>query len=157
MTVLASGIIVFRPRALHMGPRLLLLRNLSDGAWGLPKGRRQPGDAHELVTAHRELAEETGYTGLTLVADFRCTLDYIVRGVEDHGRLKRVVYFLAEAPAREPVLSTEHDHMLWADEDEWRRRLAHPFLRDLARHALDAVLRLEPGEPSGAPQPTPAG
>ncbi len=148
MTVLASGIILYRPPTPREDPRLLLLRNADNGNWGFPKGRRDPDDAHELVTAFREVREETGYDELDLHPLFRRTIEYRVEGTEDDGRWKRVVYFLACAPAPEPVLSPEHAEHLWADRAALYDLLAFGQLRDLAFHALLAIPRED-----GAPAP----
>ena len=132
MTTLASGIILYRRDG--SGVRLLLLRNRDTGNWGFPKGRRDAGDAHEVHTALREVHEETGYQELVLHADFRVQLAYVVRGSDPYS--KRVTYFLAEAPAREPALSEEHDQLRWAAAPEIEDLLVHGQLRDLARAAL---------------------
>jgi 8-oxo-dGTP pyrophosphatase MutT (NUDIX family) len=135
MTTLASGIILYRrvPSA-----RLLLLRSRDNGHWGFAKGRRDAADAHEVHTALREVQEETGYTGLVLHARFRAELSYVVRDPRNPYP-KRVVYFLAEAPAREPSLSPEHDLATWAAPDEVERLLVHGQMRDLARAAFAAL------------------
>lgn len=142
MTVLATGIILYR---LHAdGPRLLLLRNRDNGHWGFPKGRREDGDPHEVATALREVAEETGYAGVTLDPDWRREVGYVVRGTADHGRRKRVTYFMAPAPAHEPALSPEHDAHAWADAAEADVLLPFGQLRDLAREALAAAAARTP-------------
>lgn len=134
MTVLATGIILYR--LLPDGPRLLLLRNRDNGHWGFPKGRREDDDEHEVATALREVAEETGYAALRLDPDWRRELEYVVRGTSDDGRRKRVTYFLALAPAHEPALSPEHDAHDWADAAQADALLPFGQLRDLAREAL---------------------
>jgi 8-oxo-dGTP pyrophosphatase MutT (NUDIX family) len=139
MTVLASGIILYRAPTRLVEPTLLLLRNADNGQWGFPKGRRDPQDSHELVTAVREVREETGYTDLSIHLSFRRTLEYRVEGAEDHGRRKRVVYFMAPAPEIEPVLSAEHDGILWADYRKLQTAFAYGQLRDLAFHALLSI------------------
>lgn len=141
MTTLASGIILYRrdQRGGGPAPRILLLRNRGTGHWGFAKGRRDAADAHEVHTALREVQEETGYTGLVLHAQFRAELSYLVRDPRNPYP-KRVTYFLAEAPAHEPVLSTEHDQVAWAAADEAERLLVHGQMRDLARAAFAALL-----------------
>ncbi len=153
MTTLASGIILYRrgetpgqdpdagrPQASARGAvRLLLLRNAQNGQWGFAKGRRDRADAHEVATALREVREETGYDDLSLHQDFRQVLKYTVRVPGGTSYAKRVVYFLAQAPAVEPRLSQEHDALLWADEADVARRLSYGQLRDLGR-AVFAVL-----------------
>ena len=135
MTTLASGIILYRREGTAV--RLLLLRNRGTGHWGFPKGRRDAADAHEVDTALREVQEETGYEALSLHPAFRVELSYLVRGQQPYP--KRVTYFLAEAPAREPALSKEHDGLHWAAAHELDALLQHGQLRDLARAALAAA------------------
>jgi len=141
MTTLASGIILYRRDHREGGPgaRILLLRNRDNGHWGFAKGRRDAADAHEVHTALREVQEETGYTGLVLHAEFRAELFYLVRDPRNPYP-KRVTYFLAEAPAHEPVLSAEHDQAAWAEAEEAERMLSHGQMRDLARAAFAALL-----------------
>lgn len=141
MTVLASGIILYRAGTPRQEPTLLLLHNGATGHWGFPKGRRDDSDAHEVATALREVQEETGYADLTLHPAFRCSIEYVVRGSDDEGRSKRVVYFLAEAPPGDPQLSVEHDAFRWADARELAELLAFAQLRDLAHHALASIPR----------------
>jgi len=147
MTVLASGIILYRAGTLQQDPKLLLLRHASTGHWGFPKGRRDPGDEHEVATAEREVQEETGYSGLQLHPSFRATIEYVVRRRRDAGQSKRVVYFLAEAPPGDPRLSAEHDAFVWADARELAGRLVFAQMRDLAHHALACIPR--PAAPRG--------
>ncbi|MGQ0551600.1 MAG: bis(5'-nucleosyl)-tetraphosphatase [Planctomycetota bacterium] len=142
MTSYASGILLYRLQrqsapdgAVSLRPALLLLRSADTGNWGFAKGRRDPEDAHEVATALREVREETGYTGLTLQPCFRAELHYLVRD-PDGDYPKQVVYFLAEAPAGEPVLSHEHDAALWTELSEALQRLAFDQLRDLVRLAF---------------------
>lgn len=136
MTVLASGILLYR-RAPE-GPRLLLLRNADAGHWGFAKGRRDPADTHEVSCALREVGEETGYTGLALHPGFRDELEYLVRN-DGEPYPKRVVYFLAEAPESEPVLSEEHEEHRWVDAREAAELLNFGQLRDLAERAFAAL------------------
>ena len=137
MTCLASGIILYRRDGRAI--RLLLLRNRDGGHWGFAKGRRVPGDAHEVGTALREVAEETGYTAMRLHPAFRRELEYQARGPDGEGYDKRVVYFLAEAPPGEPALSEEHDRARWATADEAHTLLRHEQLRALAQAACLAI------------------
>jgi len=137
MTCLASGIILYRRDGRSL--RLLLLRNRDGGHWGFAKGRRTPADAHEVQTALREVAEETGYTEMRLHPAFRRELDYQARSPGGESYDKRVVYFLAEAPPGEPTLSEEHDRALWATADEAQTLLRHEQLRALAQAACLAA------------------
>ena len=131
------GVIIFRPD--DSGCRLLLLRNRGAGHWGFPKGRRDPGDAHEVATALREATEETGYENLELDGVFRREVDYVVRNDGQDSYPKRVTYFLARAPESPPQLSPEHDEFMWADEQQAQDVLGYGQLRDMAQAAFDAL------------------
>jgi 8-oxo-dGTP pyrophosphatase MutT (NUDIX family) len=138
MTTYASGIILYRRE--DGAVRLLLLRNRDNRHWGFAKGRRDRADEHEVATALREVAEETGFRELALHGAFRRELEYTVRQAGGAAAYhKRVVYFLAEAPAGEPALSAEHDEALWADAALLQTHLAYGQLRDLARAALQEL------------------
>jgi len=137
MTCLACGVLLYRLEA--DGPRLLLLRNASNGQWGFPKGRREQHDIHEVGTALREVHEETGYVGIVLHPEFRRTLEYRVRGA-DGGYDKRVTYFLARAPAQPPQLSGEHSETLWATPAQAAACLNFGQQRDLALAAFAAAV-----------------
>jgi 8-oxo-dGTP pyrophosphatase MutT (NUDIX family) len=139
MTCLASGIILYRRSG--DGVRLLVLRNRDAGHWGFAKGRRDAGDEHEVRTALREVAEETGFRVERLHAGFRRVLEYRTRPPVGEPYDKRVVYFLAEAPAGEPRLSPEHAEARWAAAAELDALLRHEQLRAVARAALDALAR----------------
>jgi 8-oxo-dGTP diphosphatase len=142
MTCLASGIVLYRHDA--SGPHLLVLRNRVHGQWGFAKGRRAPQDEHEVHTALREVAEETGFTGLRLHHEFRMEIAYTVAAPDGTAGSKRVAYFLAEAPPGEPVLSREHDELRWISPSEIAGHLRHAALRQVADAALAAAVRPGP-------------
>lgn len=61
----AAAVVPFLDDAATDDPRILLIRQFrhaTDGwLWEIPAGRREAGE-EPMVTAHRELSEETGYT-----------------------------------------------------------------------------------------------
>ncbi|MHC5209109.1 MAG: NUDIX domain-containing protein [Planctomycetota bacterium] len=142
MTCLASGIVLYRHAP--EGTRQLVLRNRLRGQWGFAKGRRSTRDEHEVHTAVREVAEETGFTGLALHPGFRREIEYHVAEADGVRRPKRVVYFLAEAPPHDPVLSPEHDALRWIGASEIAEHLEHEALHGIADAALDVAARRTP-------------
>jgi 8-oxo-dGTP pyrophosphatase MutT (NUDIX family)/phosphohistidine phosphatase SixA len=58
MPIRSAGAVVWRPGA--DGGSVLLIHRERYSDWTFPKGKREPGE-HVLVTAVREVAEETGY------------------------------------------------------------------------------------------------
>ena len=68
MTVLSAGIVLWRPAAAPSGIEVLLghmggpfWAHKDDGAWSIPKGLPDPGEA-AIDAARREFAEELGHT-----------------------------------------------------------------------------------------------
>ena len=91
----------------------LLLRHRSDGHWGFPKGRIEPGE-DALAAAVRETMEETGIGGFARIPGFLAESSYCF---ERSGRpvSKQVSYFLAEVCESEVRLSDEHQECRWLD------------------------------------------
>jgi 8-oxo-dGTP pyrophosphatase MutT (NUDIX family) len=104
----SAGAVVFRmPRR---GTRLYVLL-LNAGRWDFPKGNIEVGET-ELQTAIREVGEETGLKGITIVPGFRKEIEYFYRrdGKNIH---KKVVYLLAEADDDRVKISLEHQDFGW--------------------------------------------
>jgi 8-oxo-dGTP pyrophosphatase MutT (NUDIX family) len=108
----AAGVLLWRGSA--AAPRFLLLRNARHGTWGFAKGHLEPGE-DLLGGALRETREETGLrlAAADLVPGFADASHYRTPA----GALKRVVLFLAAAPAPETgfLRSSEHDAHDWPD------------------------------------------
>lgn len=58
MNYAGAGLILLSSDLTH----ILLLRDARSGKWGFPKGHREPEDGSDLLTAVREVYEETGLT-----------------------------------------------------------------------------------------------
>jgi 8-oxo-dGTP pyrophosphatase MutT (NUDIX family)/phosphohistidine phosphatase SixA len=102
--------------------------------WALPKGKLDEAE-HPLVAAVREVAEETGGTG---VPELRLpTLSYDL----PDGRPKTVDYWLMRAVGEGPVQDTaEVDEVAWLSPAEASARLSY----DDERRLLDQVASLPP-------------
>lgn len=133
---LSAGVVV-----VHIGtsPRYLLLRAYR--YWDFPKGVVEPGE-WPLRAAQREVAEETGLTGLNFTwgEEYRQTSPYA------RGKVAR--YYLAQVAADEEVVlpvnpllgRPEHHEARWVDYAA-ARRLLGPRLRpvlDWARARIQA-------------------
>jgi 8-oxo-dGTP pyrophosphatase MutT (NUDIX family) len=110
----SAGAVVFR-RSEH-GVRLLVLRAFAH--WDFPKGLVEDGES-ELVTARREVWEETGLGEIKFAfgEDYRETLPYA------GGKIAR--YYLAETehekislPVSPELGKPEHDEWRWVSLDE---------------------------------------
>src|SRR5580700_5286457 len=87
----AAGAVLWRPGP--VGPQVALVHRPKYDDWSLPKGKTEPGE-HVLLTAVREVAEETG---IRVILGRRLpATHYTVR-----GRPKVVDYWAAKA-ADEP-------------------------------------------------------
>ncbi|MGP8125044.1 MAG: bis(5'-nucleosyl)-tetraphosphatase [Nitrososphaerales archaeon] len=104
----SAGAVVFRTP--KRGTRLFVLL-LNAGRWDFPKGNRENGE-NELQTVIREVGEETGLKGITLVPGFRKVIEYFYRR-EGKNIHKQVVYLLAEADDDNVKISFEHQGYGW--------------------------------------------
>jgi 8-oxo-dGTP pyrophosphatase MutT (NUDIX family) len=104
----SAGAVVFRTP--KKGTRLFVLL-LNAGRWDFPKGNVEDGET-ELQTVIREVGEETGLKGITIVPGFRKVIEYLYRrdGKNIH---KQVVYLLAEADDDKVKISFEHQGFGW--------------------------------------------
>lgn len=119
--VKAAGGVVWRPGAEPGdGHQVALIHRPRYDDWSFPKGKSDP-DEHPVLTALREIEEETG---------LRCELGRRLPGTEYEvlGREKRVRYWaarVAEATAFTP--NDEVDALEWVEAGAAARRLTSPL------------------------------
>ncbi|MGC8555806.1 MAG: bis(5'-nucleosyl)-tetraphosphatase, partial [Conexivisphaera sp.] len=133
----SAGAVVFR-RFGHV--RKYLLLKYPSGYWEFPKGNVEPGES-PLETARREVKEETGLD-VRFVEGFERRITYYYRR---NGQLvrKEVVFFLAEAPEGEVVVSWEHQGYTWATYEEAIREIEFSNSRKVLEDAEEFLRRLE--------------
>lgn len=138
-SILSAGVVLFRQDSVP--PRCLLLRAYRN--WDFPKGRVEAGES-PLEAAQRELAEETGVTRLSFVADgdWRETAPYA------EGKIAR--YYLAVTDETRvylpvnPILGRpEHHAFRWVD-CRTAESLLPPRLIPILRWACAEVSALQP-------------
>jgi 8-oxo-dGTP pyrophosphatase MutT (NUDIX family)/phosphohistidine phosphatase SixA len=117
--VRAAGAVLWRPGA--QGPQVALVHRPRYDDWSFPKGKRLPGE-HVLLTAVREVAEETG---------IRVSLGRRLPSAryDQDGRPKVVDYWAARAaegpqPGFQP--NDEVDQLDWLEVAAARDRLSYP-------------------------------
>jgi 8-oxo-dGTP pyrophosphatase MutT (NUDIX family) len=113
----------------------------TSGRWGFPKGVIDPGETY-METAVKESVEEAGLHGRLLEPPLGCY------EVFKYGRINTVVVSLMEVTQCDAVWDEVHFRQRrWVGEDEARRLLCRPSLRE----CLDAaVARIN--KPSRTPQ-----
>ena len=115
----AAGAVLWRPGA--EGPQVALVHRGRHDDWSLPKGKSLPGE-HVLLTAVREVAEETG---IRVILGRRLPS----ARYERNGRPKVVDYWAARAAdVRQPGFqrSDEIDRLDWLELPDARERLSYP-------------------------------
>lgn len=120
--VRAAGAVVWRAGpGESAGPEVALVHRPRYDDWSFPKGKRHAGE-HVLLTAVREVAEETG---IRILLGRRLPASHY----EVRGRPKRVDYWAASAaPGAQPRFTpgAETDGLAWLDLAAARGRLSYP-------------------------------
>ena len=124
----SAGVILFHNRATR---EYLLLDYGSH--WDFPKGHIEEGE-DPVVTARRELGEETGIQDARFISGFMERMRYFYRRAGEQMR-KVVIYFLAETAGDAVTLSHEHCGYLWVSYEEGLQRLTFKTAKDLLTKA----------------------
>ncbi len=125
---ISAGVILFRSQP----QREYLLLDYGSH-WDFPKGHIEAGEDPQR-TAARELHEETGIRDARFVSGFKEGMRYFYRKAGE-GMLKVVIYYLAETPSDNVILSDEHSGYLWLPYEAALKRLTFKNARDLLTKA----------------------
>lgn len=130
----AGGVVV---RLANGVPLFLLIRD-SYGHWGFPKGHLERGERADMA-AVREVSEETGLNGVSLVASI-ATIDWYFRfrGTLIH---KNCEFFLMKTSVQvtKPQRSEGITACRWTTLDEARRLIAYDNARDVLKRASEML------------------
>lgn len=137
----SAGFIVFTKAG--KGIRYLLLHHGGD-YWNFPKGTQEAGET-DMITARRELAEETGIKDIKIMASFEAEYDYdfdsqIKDGLREKIH-KTVIFFLGEVGSENVEISHEHVDFGWFDYDIAFKRLFHQNSQDVLKKAHQFLLK----------------
>ncbi len=129
----SAGIILCRSR--NNAIEYLLLQYAS-GHWDLPKGKIEQNETKEQA-ALRELHEETGLQGATLIPGFQEQLSYIFTDYDGKTTEKIVYFFLGKNNEDEKtiVLSHEHQDFMWLSFERSLEKLTYQNAQDVLKHA----------------------
>ena len=118
-------------------PKLLPKKERTDkkipGHRDFPKGHMEKGET-EMETASREIAEETGITGLSFLHEFQEKILYIFMK-EGKKTRKAVTFFLAQTDQTEVSISHEHLGFSWLPFEEALKKITYKNARDILEKA----------------------
>ncbi len=131
----SCGVVPYRLTA--DGEREYLLIQHNAGHWAFPKGHPEKGET-DLEAARRELAEETGITGVQLDEQHPFEEHYTFTKRSGKQVSKRVVYFLGRVASGHAVVLQEEEVSAhaWGDEARTRERITF----DEGKALFDQVL-----------------
>lgn len=126
----AGGVVV---RHTPAGPLFLLIRDPYHN-WGLPKGHVEAGESAESA-ARREVAEETGLSGLELISDV-ATIDWYFQDRRERvHKFCRFFLFASKAGEPRPELREGISDCVWLPWAEALERITYDNARGVLREA----------------------
>ncbi|MCW4006709.1 MAG: NUDIX domain-containing protein [Candidatus Bathyarchaeota archaeon] len=125
----SCGAVVYR-----RNPELTyLLLQYGAGHWDFVKGNVEAGET-EKETVVRELAEETGITDATFIADFKEPISYFYKR-QGSTVYKEVIFYLMETQTSQVTLSFEHKDFCWLPYDQAMEQLTFKNARNVLQKA----------------------
>jgi len=129
----SCGLVVFNSNEI-----LLLKYSANDtqgegGHWDFPKGHIETNET-EMMTALRELEEETGISNVEIIDGFRHSISYnFFRNSKSIS--KKVIFFLATTIEKKVILSHEHIDYAWLGFEDAISRLTYDNAREILQKA----------------------
>lgn len=130
----SAGAVVFRRDIQDSREEILfLLLQKPSGKWDFPKGNMEKGEPTQ-TTVLREVAEETGIAGLTLLPKFKETFHVFYR--REEGLISKwIVFLLAETRQEHVKLSSEHESFSWLPYQQAVGTVSYPQSKKVLRRA----------------------
>lgn len=132
----SCGVVLFR---LEEGKRCYLLLHYPGGHWDFGKGHVEKGE-DEIMTARREMEEETGIAKIQLIKDFRHKVDYYYRR-ERKLYHKDVIFFIGKTSEAMVKISHEHQGYAWLPYDEAFEQLTFDNAKLLLKKVENVLLK----------------
>lgn len=132
----SAGAIIF-----HKSDRkieYLLLRHKL-GHWDFPKGHMEKGETLK-ATASREVEEETGFSNIIFVPNFKVHIKYIYTW-EGEKRFKVATFFLTESKTKRVKISKEHLGHTWLSYKEAMKTLQFKNQKDLLKKGNEFLMK----------------
>ncbi|MDR0915216.1 MAG: NUDIX domain-containing protein [Endomicrobium sp.] len=122
--------------------KFLLVKSRRNNKWGFPKGHKQLGET-DLVTATREVYEETGLKKIKFYKYFKQQEKYIIIDNEDNIMKKCNIYFIALTLVQnvKPIDKCEVLKLKWFTVVEANKILYFKSQKDILQKAYNFIIK----------------
>lgn len=129
----SCGGVVFRN--INNKLEFLIVKSLSNGHWGFPKGHVEPGES-EKDTALREIEEETGLEKVILYENLKMKDSYFL----SDNSLKQVIFFIVKALSFDVNIQLDEiEEFMWCDFDKCINTLDFDNTKDVLKKAKNMI------------------
>lgn len=118
-----------------------LLLHYPEGHWDLPKGHIEKGE-DEMITALRELKEETGIENGEIFEDFKEKIHYFFNNKAGLVS-KTVMFFLFRAKNKNIKISFEHQNFIWLKYEKAVKKITFKNVREIVGKAKKYISSLD--------------